>query len=157
MKQKLLNIAIYAGLIFCSQSAKAQKIPALPAEIKSYVQLIKYGNIDNNKPAVQYTIVSKKRIHVSVTWNLTDSVKQNDLQINILPAFKPTFNWAPQLTPTDKHIIAQTHFVGGGPSDPKEASVHIKRSNLKPNENYHFFCSFPGHFGSMNGKFVLEK
>jgi len=110
MKQKLLNIAIYAGLIFYSQHAKAQKIPALPAEIKSYVQLIKYGNIDNNKPAVQYTIISKNRIHVSVTWNLTDSVKQNNLQINILPAFKPTFNWAPQLAPTDDHIIAQHVF-----------------------------------------------
>jgi len=110
MKQKLLFIVTYLGLIFCSKSAMAQKIPALPVEINSYVQLIKFGNIDNIKPVVQYTVISKNRVRVSVTWNLSYSVKQNDLQINILPAFKPTFNWAPQLTPTKDHIIAQHVF-----------------------------------------------
>ena len=110
MKQKLLFVVTYLGLVICSKKVIGQNIPALPVETKPYIRMIQYGNINNNKPSVQYTVISKNRIHVSVTWNLTDSIKQNDLQINILPAFKSTFNWAPQLTPTDEHIIAQHVF-----------------------------------------------
>jgi len=57
----------------------------------------------------------------------------------------------------DKRLIATTTFVGGAPGDPKEASVQIKRSSLDPKQEYQFFCSFPGHFATMNGKFILEK
>ncbi len=63
----------------------------------------------------------------------------------------------PQDVAKDKRVIATTTFVGGAPGDPKEASVQIKRSSLDPKTDYQFFCSFPGHFGSMNGKFILEK
>lgn len=64
---------------------------------------------------------------------------------------------SPQYVPKDKRIIAATSFVGGAGSDPKEASVTIKRRDLKDSESYHFFCSFPGHFATMNGAFILEK
>lgn len=110
MKQNLLHIVAYLGFIFCTQNAIAQKTQALPAAIKPYVQGIQYGNLGDEKPVVNYAILSKNLVKVSVSWNLKDPLKQNDLQINILPAFKPSFNWAPQLTPTDEHIIAQHVF-----------------------------------------------
>lgn len=110
MNQKLLYIVSYLALIFCSKYAVAQKISALPAEINSYVQSIKSGNLGDYKPIVKYSVLSKNMFRVSIIWNLKDSIKQNDLQINILPAFIPSFNWAPQLTPTDDHIIAQHVF-----------------------------------------------
>jgi hypothetical protein len=59
---------------------------------------------------VEYDVISKNRIHVSVTWILKDSLQQDDVQVTVLPAFNPVFNWAPHLTPTDNHIIAQHVF-----------------------------------------------
>jgi hypothetical protein len=110
MKGKILYIVVCSGLIFCSVNATAQKQNALPTEIQPYVRLVEFGNLENCKPDLTYAVLSKNIIRVSAIWNLKDSVKQNDLQINILPAFKPTFNWAPQLTPSDEHIIAQHVF-----------------------------------------------
>ncbi|HEX2845204.1 MAG TPA: hypothetical protein VHN59_01560 [Chitinophagaceae bacterium] len=84
--------------------------PELPESVLPYVQSINYGNLGNYKPAVKYTVISKNLVRVHVSWALSDSVKQDDLQITILPAFKAGFNWAPHLTPDNDHIIAQHVF-----------------------------------------------
>lgn len=110
MKQKLLYIVSFLGFIFCSRCTPAQNSSVLPAAAKSYIQLIRFGTIEDVKPVVHYNTVSQNVVKVSASWDLKDSVRQNDLQVNILPAFKPTFNWAPQLTPTEEHIIAQHVF-----------------------------------------------
>jgi hypothetical protein len=68
MKQNFLNIVVYTRLILFSQRAKAQKIPAMPAEVEPYIQAIKFGNINSNKPEVNYFVVSKNVVKVSVTW-----------------------------------------------------------------------------------------
>lgn len=52
----------------------------------------------------------------------------------------------------DERVIAATEVVGGG----EETSVTFDLSRLEPGGDYTFFCSFPGHFALMNGKFIVE-
>ena len=110
MRRSLLLVIVYAVLLICSLNASGQQLPQLPDDIMPYIQSISYGKLENYQPTVQYSILSKSLVHVYVSWNLQDYVKQDDLQINIFPAFKPVFNWSPHLTPTDDHIIAQHVF-----------------------------------------------
>jgi azurin len=52
----------------------------------------------------------------------------------------------------DARVLASTPIIGGG----QEVSVKFDLSKLKPGGDYTYFCSFPGHFVLMNGKFVIE-
>ena len=55
--------------------------------------------------------------------------------------------------PDDARVIAHTKVVGGGESD----SVTFDTSKLAANENYVFFCSFPGHSAIMTGTLKLSQ
>jgi azurin len=60
---------------------------------------------------------------------------------------------APNYLPTgDARIIAATNVIGGG----QETSVTFAASALEAGGDYTFFCTFPGHFVIMNGKFIVE-
>ena len=52
----------------------------------------------------------------------------------------------------DDRVIAHTGLVGGG----ETSSVTFDVSGLEAGGDYTFFCSFPGHYGIMNGKFVIK-
>jgi azurin len=52
----------------------------------------------------------------------------------------------------DKRVIAHTKLVGGGQS----TSVKFPMSKLTKGGDYTFFCSFPGHYGVMKGKFIVQ-
>jgi len=52
----------------------------------------------------------------------------------------------------DPRIIGATRMIGGG----EEASVTFDISGLEPGGDYTYFCSFPGHYVLMNGKFIVE-
>lgn len=54
--------------------------------------------------------------------------------------------------PEDAKIIAHTKMVGGG----EESSVTFKASLLKAGEKYKYFCTFPGHFGVMQGNLTAK-
>lgn len=54
------------------------------------------------------------------------------------------------LPPDDKRIIAHTKVIGGG----ETTSVKFPVSKLTKGGDYTFFCSFPGHFALMKGKFI---
>ena len=49
--------------------------------------------------------------------------------------------------PDMSEIIAKTAIVGGGSG----TSVTIDATNLSKDSEYMFFCSFPGHYGAMQG------
>jgi azurin len=49
-------------------------------------------------------------------------------------------------------VIASTKLVGGGES----ASTTFKTDALKAGTVYKFFCTFPGHFGVMQGVFSVK-
>lgn len=52
----------------------------------------------------------------------------------------------------DSRIIAATKVIGGG----EEVSITFDISGLEPGGDYTYFCSFPGHYVLMNGKFIIE-
>ena len=49
--------------------------------------------------------------------------------------------------PDMPEIIAKTRIVGGG----AKTSVTIDATKLSKDSEYMFFCSFPGHYGAMQG------
>lgn len=52
----------------------------------------------------------------------------------------------------DARIIAATDVIGGG----EETTITVDISGLEAGGDYTYFCSFPGHFVLMNGKFIIE-
>ena len=52
----------------------------------------------------------------------------------------------------DSRVIATTDMIGGG----ETTSVTFDLADLDKAGDYTFFCSFPGHYYSMNGKFIIE-
>lgn len=60
---------------------------------------------------------------------------------------------APDFLPTgDARIIAATKIIGGG----EETTITFATAGLEAGGDYTYFCSFPGHFVLMNGKFIVE-
>jgi azurin len=54
--------------------------------------------------------------------------------------------------PGDKRIIAATKIVGGG----ENAIVKFSTAQLERGISYTYFCSAPGHFSIMKGRFVFN-
>ena len=54
--------------------------------------------------------------------------------------------------PGDKRIIAATKIIGGG----ENAMVQFSTAQLEPGVSYSYFCSAPGHFSVMKGRFVMN-
>src|SRR5690606_8844067 len=57
-----------------------------------------------------YEKIDAQAYRVEINWNLLKQTDLNKLFVSVEPAFKPIFHWAPHLTPTDNHIIAQHAF-----------------------------------------------
>ncbi|TWI52370.1 azurin [Pseudomonas duriflava] len=54
--------------------------------------------------------------------------------------------------PNDPRVIAHTKVIGGG----EKTSVTVDTASLKADEEYAYFCSFPGHAAIMKGTFKIE-
>ena len=54
--------------------------------------------------------------------------------------------------PGDTRIVAATKIVGGG----ENASVRFLTTRLESGSSYSYFCSAPGHFSIMKGRFVYN-
>ena len=52
--------------------------------------------------------------------------------------------------PGDTRIVAATKIIGGG----ETSTVHFSTARLEPGISYSYFCSAPGHFSIMKGRFV---
>lgn len=52
----------------------------------------------------------------------------------------------------DKRVIAHSKLIGGG----ETTTVKFPTAQLTKGGDYTFFCSFPGHYGLMKGKFVFQ-
>jgi azurin len=52
--------------------------------------------------------------------------------------------------PGDARIVAATKIVAGG----ETSAVSFSTQKLEPGVSYSFFCSAPGHFSMMKGRFV---
>ena len=79
-------------------------------------------------------------------WALTES--QNYMDVATASQISGPPNYLPS---GDNRIIAATDLIGGG----EETSVTFDISSLDPAGDYTYFCTFPGHFVLMKGKFVI--
>lgn len=55
------------------------------------------------------------------------------------------------IKPNDDRVYASTKVIGGGES----TSITFNTEKMSPDGDYSFFCSFPGHWAIMQGKFEL--
>lgn len=55
------------------------------------------------------------------------------------------------LPKADARVLAHTAVIGGGQS----TSITFSTARLAKGGDYTFFCSFPGHFAMMKGRFVF--
>lgn len=59
----------------------------------------------------------------------------------------------PSFVPADdSRVIAATPMIGGG----RSVTITFDASRLEGRGDYTFFCTFPGHFVLMYGKFMVE-
>ena len=82
----------------------------LPESFQKAIEAIQTGNIGNVNPLREVKQIDNNTIHISLVFDLPEDVKQDDWQVNIKPAFEPSFNWAPHLTPSDDNVIDQHVF-----------------------------------------------
>ncbi|MGG5902724.1 hypothetical protein [Sphingobacterium daejeonense] len=82
----------------------------MPQELKKYISHLEYSKIDGKGPKLNFNKVDSHIYKVDVSWDLQKDINISSLYLNIYPNFNPTFHWAPHLTPTDNHIIAQHVF-----------------------------------------------
>ncbi|WP_104038378.1 azurin [Vibrio jasicida] len=54
--------------------------------------------------------------------------------------------------PNDDRVYAFTKVIGGGES----TSITFSTEKMTPGGDYSFFCSFPGHWAIMQGKFEFK-
>lgn len=104
----LLVIGLCVSVNFGCSSP--QNTDSFPKELEGYVSEFSFDSLGSAEPDIAYEVLSENLVKVTVRWELTDSLQQDDWQMRLSPAFNPDFHWAPHLTPTDEHIIAQHVF-----------------------------------------------
>ena len=104
----LILILGISSLVLSVHPAAGQA--TIPAELQPFVKNISAANLGQSTPSIRCDQTEPGITHVLITWDLKDSVQQDDVEINITPAFQPIFHWAPHLTPSDSNIIAQHVF-----------------------------------------------
>lgn len=118
-------------------SGTAKSHPTLPRPFSDFISSISYDQLGSNEAQVTYTKISDRLLKVRATFDLKESVRQDDWQVKLSPSFTPHFHWAPHLTPTDQHIIAQHVFRSPAlviASDQKQLAV-VPDLDLLKNEN----------------------
>lgn len=78
--------------------------------LKQAVDSIVFDKLANNSSETELTIIDKQTLKVTLQFEVKEPVEQDDWKLTLYPAFTPTFNWAPHLTPTGNHVIDQHVF-----------------------------------------------
>lgn len=122
MINRLTNIQIVEWMVIillslvigCTEDPNKENKLKFSREVQNivgdYIDQVEYDSLSSYKPDISYAKIADNLVKVSLTYHLSDTVQQDDWQINIRPKFDPTFHWAPHLTPTDEHIISQHSF-----------------------------------------------
>ena len=92
-------------------STRKEKVDlSIPKALSPFIEKIKFDKLGDIEPAITINEHNKTSYQIKLTFEVKDTINQNDWQLTITPAFTPTFHWAPHLTPTDEHIIDQHSF-----------------------------------------------
>ena len=98
----------------CSSSSVREqyglKLKEFPIDCDSLIKSIEIDRLGDAEFSSEVTQVDENILKIHIRFDLKDTVKQDDWQVRIKPAFKPEFNWAPHLTPTVNNIIDQHVF-----------------------------------------------
>lgn len=101
-------------LLFSLQLLSAEHLFAwksipIPKELQPYVSGLA-SNLAEVEAQVDFKKVKASCYYVTLQWEFDQTVSREDVQFQLTPAFQPTFHWAPHLTPTDEHVVAQHVF-----------------------------------------------
>jgi len=105
MKYKPLIVVLLLLIVFGANAADP-----IPRQFRTFIKSIVPDQIGNTKSKVTCQVITANILYVRIGWNLVQPVPQDSLDVAITPAFAPGFNWAPLLTPDNKHVIAQHVF-----------------------------------------------
>jgi len=95
----------------CNQAVKSPyTISTISPDATSFISSITFDSLQEIQPVVSIEHVQDGIVKVRIKFTLTDSIKQDDWRVTIVPGFNPSFHWAPHLTPTADNIIAQHVF-----------------------------------------------
>jgi hypothetical protein len=100
----LLSVITYA------QSGTDIKPSELPAALSKSVEKIFIDNMGDVACKKEIKRIDKNTVHIKISFELTKDVQQDDWQISIKPKFRPTYHWAPHLSPENKNVIDQHVF-----------------------------------------------
>ena len=103
-------VLLGTALLFSCENRKTVNEIRLNAPLDKYVASIHVDSLSDIQPQITVENVSASLVRIGIKYQLADSIHQDDWKVTLRPAFKPAFHWAPHLTPTDKHIIAQHVF-----------------------------------------------
>lgn len=83
---------------------------SLGPDLSEFVASIAYDFIGGKEPEVNGSEPEPGVYRFGLTFRLDRPVRQDDWRVKVIPAFAPSFHWAPHLTPTDCHVIDQHSF-----------------------------------------------
>jgi hypothetical protein len=106
MRAGMLFLAALAG----APALHAQTAVGVPAAIREYVASITAGHLGGAPPVVSIETESDSIHRVLLTWDLAEPLRQDDVRVDVAPAFDPGFHWLPHLTPTDRNVVDQHAF-----------------------------------------------
>jgi azurin len=148
MTTKISGCLLLAALSMSARMAWADECQ-LSIEANDQMQ---YNKKDMRVPAscgeVQLTLVHTGKLTTDVMGHNWVLAKTRD--VAAIAAAGMTAGLAHDyLKPSDARVIAATKIVGGGQS----TQVRFSTVALKPGDDYSFFCSAPGHYAVMTGRF----
>lgn len=106
MRQR--RILIWMLLMYHCITGASQS--SIPSELKKYISSISSLGIGTIPVNITYQRISEGTYKVHASFNLQKQLPADSWQLLIRPAFQPSFNWAPHLTPTVNHTIPQHVF-----------------------------------------------
>lgn len=152
MKFRILAAMLVAASSMLLSGQAAAKVCELSIEGTDQMTFSKKAmtvTSDCTKVKVKLTHVGKlPKAAMGHNWVLT--TKEN-MQAVVSAGLKAGLN-AGYLPKNDDRVIAHTKLLGGGESD----TVTFSLKGLSADEEYKFFCSFPGHSAVMQGAFKIK-
>ncbi len=148
---KMHPVLIALALLAAAPFASAAKTCAVAIEGNDQMQYnLKEIKVAADCTEVQLTLKHAGKLPATAMGHNWVLVKTPDIQAiaNGGASTGLPNNYLPK---NDARVLASTKVVGGGES----TSVKFSTANLKAGGDYSFFCSFPGHWIMMHGKFIF--
>jgi hypothetical protein len=163
--QAVACVLLAGGLLACGRSdpppvvipggeAGTAPVPLELPALEAHVRAMTAWRLGGQAPRVQTEPMGEGIVRVRLSFDLARSVAQDDWQVQITPAFEPTFHWSPHLTPTDAHIVDQHVFRSPAliVSDGKQTLAIVPDLDLlqaRPQIRWYLDLDAPGNRLSM--------